>query len=454
MKILDVKTIKNNKGVVANIVAAFGIKGMGMIVNLLSMPLYIDYFNNNMVLGLWFTILTVVNWILSFDVGIGNGLRNHLTKALTQKNYEEGKRLTSSAFASLGVITMLFVIIIMILMPIVNWNSMFNISSDVVSSSVVARCVGITIIGIMVSFFLQIVRGILFALQLSSIVNLLQLFVSILLVVYLFFAPDYNTIGTKLESMSIAYATIVNIPSIITLLILFFFSEMKHCRPNLKYISKEAIKAVLGLGLSFFLVQVMYMIITVTNEWFIAKFFSPENCVDYQIYFRLFALVGSLMMLAMSPLWSAITKAYTQKRYQWIIRLQKVLNYLALACIAVECLFVVLLQPIVNIWLGERAIEVNYLTASFFLIYGIIMIWVAIQSIVVAGLGTLKTQLKLYLFAAVFKIVAIIVVAQFTTNWSIVILVTSIGLLPYCIYQPLEVSKQLKNLELKIEKRI
>lgn len=43
MKIIDVKTIKNNKGVVANIVAAFGIKGVGMIVNLLSMPLYIDY---------------------------------------------------------------------------------------------------------------------------------------------------------------------------------------------------------------------------------------------------------------------------------------------------------------------------------------------------------------------------------------------------------------------------
>lgn len=85
MKVLDAKTIKNNKGIVANIVAAFGIKGLGMIVNMLSMPLYIDYFGNNMILGLWFTILTVVNWILSFDVGIGNGLRNHLTKALSKR---------------------------------------------------------------------------------------------------------------------------------------------------------------------------------------------------------------------------------------------------------------------------------------------------------------------------------------------------------------------------------
>lgn len=452
MKVLDAKTIKNNKGIVANIVAAFAIKGLGMIVNMLSMPLYIDYFGNNMILGLWFTILTVVNWILSFDVGIGNGLRNHLTKALSKKDYEEGKRLTSSAFASLGAITIVFTIIVYAIMPVVNWNNLFNISTDVVSHSVLARCVGITMIGIMASFFLHIVRSILFALQLSSIVNLLHLLTSILLVAYLFVSPDYSSIERKLSTLSIAYAILINIPSILTLLSVFFFSEMRYCRPRIQYVTKSAVKAVLGLGISFFVAQVMYMVITVTNEWFISKFFSPEYCVDYQIYFRLFALVGSLIMLAMSPLWSAITKAYSQKRYQWIVKLQKVLNYLALACIAMECVCVVFLQPIIDIWLGDRAIEVNYFTASFFLLYGVVMIWVAIQSTVVAGLGTLKVQLRFYLFAAIFKIATIVVVSQFTDNWSIVILATALGVLPYCIYQPFVVKKQLNMLELESTK--
>ncbi|MEY8686511.1 hypothetical protein AB9N12_10400 [Bacteroides sp. AN502(2024)] len=449
MKVLDAKTIKNNKGIVVNVVAAFGIKGLGMIVNMLSMPLYIDYFGNNMILGLWFTILTVVNWILSFDVGIGNGLRNHLTRALSQKDYEEGKRLTSSAFVSLGAITIVFTIIVYAIMPIVNWNNLFNISTDVVLHSVLARCIGITMIGIMTSFFLHIVRSILFALQLSSIVNLLHLLTSILLVAYLFVAPDYSSVERKLNALSIAYAILINIPSILTLLSVFFFSEMRYCRPRIKYVTKSGVKAIIGLGISFFAVQAMFMIITVTNEWFISKFFSPEYCVDYQIYFRLFALVGSLIMLAMSPLWSAVTKAYSQKHYQWIVKLQKVLNYLALACIAVECVFVILLQPIIDIWLDDRTIEVNYLTASFFLLYGVVMIWVAIQSIVVAGLGTLKVQLRFYLFAAIFKIFTIVVVSQFTDDWSIVVLATALGLLPYCIYQPFVVKKQLKMLELE-----
>ena len=33
------------------------------------------------------------------------------------------------------------------------------------------------------------------------------------------------------------------------------------------------------------------MIITVTNEWFITKFFHPEDTVNYQVYFRIFHLL-------------------------------------------------------------------------------------------------------------------------------------------------------------------
>ena len=82
------------------------------------------------------------------------------------------------------------------------------------------------------------------------------------------------------------------------------------------------------------------------------------------------------------------------------------------------------------------------------------MIWVAIQSTIVAGLGYLKTQLRFYLFAAIFKIITITTVSQYTNDWSIVVLVTAVGLLPYCIYQPIEVKKELKRLELQIDKSV
>ena len=441
------KTIKNNKVVISNIIAAFGIKGLGMVINLFSMPLYIDYFKNNTILGLWFTLLTVVNWVLSFDVGIGNGLRNHLTEALTNKDYSKSKQLTSSAIVSLGTITVIFSVLFFLFIPLIDWNSMFNITACIVSKDLLVKCIIITTAGIMISFFLNISRGILFALQLSSVVNLMQLMTSVLLVGYLYVSPIYDSLEEKILTLSFAYAIIINIPSILVLLFVFLFTEMKYCIPSFRTVDLESIKSVLGLGLSFFVVQIMYMVITVTNEWFISKFFSPEYCVDYQIYFRLFALIGSLIMLAMSPLWSAITKAYTQKRYDWIRKLYRTLNFLAVASMLFECFFVIFLQPIINIWLGERAIEVNYLTASYFLFYGVVMIWVAIQSTIVSGLGILKTQLCFYLFAALFKIIVIIVISKYSEDWSLVVLVTALGLLPFCIFQPLEVRNQLIKLQ-------
>ncbi|MCQ2258762.1 MAG: hypothetical protein MJZ41_12345 [Bacteroidaceae bacterium] len=449
MKTLNIDTIKNNKGIVANVVAAFAIKGAGMIVSLLSMPLYLNYFKDNMILGVWFTILTVVNWILSFDVGIGNGLRNHLTTALAHKDYAEGKKLTSSGCFVLGIVTVIFSVIVFTAVPLVNWNSMFNVAETVVTRELLATCIGITLVGILVSFFLHIIRGILFALQLASVNNLLHLVTNILLIAFLFLEPSAESVEDKLYTISIAYAIIINIPYVIATLHVFCFTEMKHCLPSFKAVSKKASNAVLGLGISFFFVQIMYMIITVTNEWFISKFFSPEYCVDYQVYFRLFSLISSLLMLAMSPLWSAITKAYAQKRYQWIIKLQRVLYAIAFGCIAIQCLLIPVLQPVINVWLKENAITVNYLTASYFLLYGVVSIWIAIQSTVVAGLGKLKTQLWFYVFAAIFKIVVIVTASHYTNDWSVVVLATGLGLLPYCIVQPIYVNKSLKELELK-----
>lgn len=45
------RIVKNNRFLVGNVIAAFGIKGLGMIVSVLAMPLYLNYFNDNMVLG-------------------------------------------------------------------------------------------------------------------------------------------------------------------------------------------------------------------------------------------------------------------------------------------------------------------------------------------------------------------------------------------------------------------
>ncbi len=446
MNHLSIGTIKNNKTIIINVISAFVIKGLGLVVNLIALPLYISYFNNNTILGVWFTALTVLNWILSFDVGIGNGLRNRLTVALAQNDFTKGKSLISSSFFSMGIFTMAIAFLSFVIFPYIEWNDFFNVPRSVLSQDVLLRALLIIFCGILLSFFLNLTNSIIYAMQLSSINNLKNFVTSVFLVLFLLVAPTEINLEDKLIQISWVYSIIINLSSFLLILWIFLFTQMKRCKPSWKSISRESIKQVLGLGLSFFSVQVLYMLLTITNEWFILYFFSPDSVVDYQVYYRIFSLIGSLIMLSMAPLWSAITKAYAEKKFNWIIKLQRFLYIIVFGCILFQLLLFPFLQILVDLWLGEKAIRVDYVVASSFLLYSISIVWIAILSTLVAGLGLLKVQLYCYIYAVVFKIIGVLVFSNLTDNWDVVIWVTFLGLLPYCIIQPIYVNVFLKKM--------
>ena len=45
-----------------------------MLISFLTIPLMLNYLNNEEY-GLWILVLSITNWIYTFDIGIGNGLK-------------------------------------------------------------------------------------------------------------------------------------------------------------------------------------------------------------------------------------------------------------------------------------------------------------------------------------------------------------------------------------------
>ena len=173
-----VKKIKSNnlnQLILKNTIGAFLVKGAALVISFLTIPAYMRYFSEQKVLGVWYTILSVLIWVLNFDLGIGNGLRNKLVEAIAKNNKHLMRGYISSAYFMVGVLTIIIALTGLILSHFIPWNSVFNISSDLISPKVMLRVVRSVFLGIMLQFFFRLINSILYALQYSAINNFISL---------------------------------------------------------------------------------------------------------------------------------------------------------------------------------------------------------------------------------------------------------------------------------------
>lgn len=442
----DIKSLLNgNRLLAGNIAGVLLIKGLGLFLSLISMPLYIRFFDNQIVLGVWFTVLSVINWIISFDLGIGNGLRNNLTIAIARNDRLKMRQIISSGYFILGLVSSLLLVIMWLSSGYIDWNSFFNVSASIVPAVSIRKVVTVTLSGLIISFFLRLVTSVNAAIQLPVINNIISFFTSLLLVVWLLLAKPSSDPVENMMRISWAYCIIVNVPLLLTMAITFCLPVLRGCFPSIRYISRDAARGVMYVGVVFFILQLLFMVISVTNEWFVSRFFSPDDVVEYQIYNRLFQALTNIFMLVLLPIVAAVTKAYAEGKINWIKKMRSLLYCLAGVAFVIQILLAVFLQPIVNFWLVDKAITVNYSVAAVFVFASIVGMWVSVQSAIVTGLNRLNLQLVFFLLAVPFKILLIVIGSRNGASWVIVVLATGLCLLPYGIVQPFAIEKLLKR---------
>lgn len=431
--LIPIKLKGKDKEIFISSISSLLIKGSGFIISFLSMPLYITYFNDQVVLGMWFTLLSMLSWIFTFDLGLGNGLRNKLVEVLNKGMHVKAKQYISSTYIVLGITSVIVGIISIIIFPLMDWNRVLNVDSSVISVNVLLISVFILFFGVLINFFLKLINSILYALQKSAINNLLALISSILQLVYIFFAKSAS-MEENLLKLSIVYIITVNLPLLVATIVVFM-TNLKNCKPSFKYSNLRVAKSMLKFGGMFFLVQIVFMIITSTNEIIITNIFGPEQVVDYQVYFRIFMLAGSLFALALTPVWSAVTKAIAEKDFKWLIKLNRTLFKVTLIAIVGEMLIVPFMQIIINVWLGDSTIQIKYGYATIFALFGSTYIMNISLTTIANGAGYLKTQLYCYSIGAIFKLPVIYLLKELYDSWIIVVVVNTFILLFFSIVQ-------------------
>ncbi|MEO0289442.1 MAG: hypothetical protein ABIN00_07375 [candidate division WOR-3 bacterium] len=429
-----------NKIVVVNFLNSIIIKGFSVFLSFLTVPLYLKYFKDKTLIGLWLTLISVTSWIFSFDLGFNHGLKNFLTIAFEKKENDKIKKILSSSYLIISSISFILFLIFISVSYIVKFNDIFNIPSNIVDAYILKKILFILIVGFLINFVLKISDTILFSIQKHFIRNLLNLIASLLLVIFLFLFKPTNT-QNSLIIISIVYALSINIPYLITIFVLYI-TVLKNSLPSFKDFDKNSSIKIFNLGLKFFIIQLIYTILITTNEYLISFFISPEKVFEYQIYYKPFFLVSSIFVLALSPIWSTVTKAQTENDFKWIYNLFKRLKKISFFLLLFYLIMLFFFQFIVNIWLNKNTFKVNYFYSFSMIIFNYIFIFNGILSSIANGLSDLKVQLYSYLFGVVLKFVIIIIFIRIFNSWMTIVWANILGLLIYTIIQPIYFNKK------------
>lgn len=433
--------ITREKKMLANIILAFAVKGGAVIVGVLTVPAYMTYFSNEVILGVWYTLLSLLTWVLNFDLGIGNGLRNMLVTPIIQKDKKRIKELVSSAYVAIGIVSVFILLIGMIGINCLDLNNILNIDKNIIQPDVLSKSFKIVLCGIVGQFFLKLVTSILNAEEKTALSSALPLLSNLIVLIYVLIASSGSE-ENKLLAVSRVYVAAINIPYIFAS-IGVFATSLRSSIPSFGCFHQEIARKILSLGGGFFVIQIAMLMITVTNEFLITRFYGANKVVEYQVYNKVFYTVATLFSLITNPVWSSITTAYCEKKYDWIRKTYK--RMLGLAGLAAVGTFVMafLLQPIMDVWLGARSIQIEPLKSAAFVIYTVVLMFCYAESSAANGMSKLKTQMRCYIFAACVKVPLCYIFYVLSNRWETIVLSNALVLLPYVIIQHFVTKKEL-----------
>lgn len=432
-----------NKRLLSNIAFSVLVKGGALLVSLCTLPAYLRFFEKQEVLGLWFTALSVLSWILTFDLGIGNGLKNHLIEAFANKDIEKAKRYISSAYVITGISVLFISTTGYFLFRFVDWNRIFNISEKVVPTNLLLGVARLIFISVMLQFFFRLIFSILYSLQKSAIPSLLNLLSSVLILTFVLFTNSGN-VERNLKMLCYFNILSANLPLLIASIVLFL-TTLKKCVPNIKYYNKKYASQIMILGGTFFWLQIMFMMITSTNEFLIAWFVNTAKVVDYKIYNSLFNALGGIFLIALTPVWSEVTEAIVKKEHAWIQKLYKKLKQFTLMAIICEIGLAFSLQTLINLWLKNKSIHIDLVYALICAISGALFIWTAMLTSITNGISELRIALIFLTLGAFINVPLSYLLSNLTSSWISIMLANVFSILPFCVVQSVWLSKYFKR---------
>jgi O-antigen/teichoic acid export membrane protein len=415
------------------------IKGISLAIGLLYVPLLLNYLTQEKY-GIWLTLTSILGWFSFFDLGMGNGLRNKLTAALAKNDFQLGRKLVSTTYAFLISIFSVVLIVFHLSNFFLNWNSILN--TETIDNKELYILTSIVFTFFILRFIFQIISVVYLADQkpsATSFINTLGNLVSFFLVLVL----THITLNGNLILLGTIISVIPVILFIVVSLVAFNTKYIK-LKPSIKEVDFKISKGIMNLGAKFFFMQITFIIVFTTSNFFIAQFYGPKEVTVYNIAFKYFQIPIMVFSIFMSPVWSAVTDAYIKSDFAWLKKTLKYANILS-AVFGVGVIFMVLISNwVYKIWVGDKVIIPMGLSMALG-IYTIIDLFITPYSYFINGIGKLKLAVILTSIEIVLYFLLIYILGNlFNSSIGIVLAIIIIELLLLIVF-PLQTNKLLNQ---------
>lgn len=420
-----------------NILISLLMKGVSIAVSFALVPLTIGYVSPELY-GVWLTLSSIMTGLSFMDIGFSQGLKNKLTEAIANNDWERGKQLVSTTYFMMLLIFVPLCIILEILLPYVNWCSILNIAPKYDADIMLAMQVVVLLA--CTQMIVNVFSSVVAAFQKVSLTDIFLVIGNILSLVVIVILtkcvpPSLVTLACSVAIMPIVVTCVASF--------IFYFGKFRSVAPNIFCVRKCLVADLLGLGYKFFIINVQVLVLYQSTNVLISHVSSPLEVTNYNLAYRLMNFTMFGYTIITNPLWPAYTDAYTRGDYDWMKSIRKKMQKILLLSVGASVLMVLASKILYLIWIGDN-VDVPFMMTSMVAVYVSVYCWMTLNGTLIVGMGKLYLETVMVVIGMLLHIPMSLLLGGYMGAYGVLISLIIINLF-YAVLMDIQVGKLLNK---------
>lgn len=296
----------------AGVATALMAKGFGLAAPLVVTPACFRYLGEQRY-GLWMAVTALTGMAWFADLGLGNGLLTRLSRL--GDDAPQRAREISSAYATLGLVTVVLLAGLVVVEPLVPWARLFSVTEPAIAgeaSAVVLLCFG----AFAVNIPLSLIQRIQYARTQVVQSNVWQSAGALLSMVAVLGAITAGWAPLAVIACAVLTVPVTNLVNTVV----YFWRQDPAARPGPRLVHRATGVGLLRLGLQFFALSAMSSIALNLDSPLVAHVLGLTVAAHYAVVGKLFGVLSVFVGLVGMAVWPVNGAALARGDVAWVRR--------------------------------------------------------------------------------------------------------------------------------------